>query len=129
MSSFLLGLMVLVPGQFDHLPPLKPVPATIEEKIERVAWKYKVDSDLALAVARAESNFDPKAKNPLSTASGIFQFLDGTFKQFCLKSYSLTNSMAEKNDPDIQIECAMRMISEGGLSHWYASQHLWKTKK
>lgn len=119
--------MFLTAGQYDHLAPLTPLPVpTIEEKIERTAEKYGVEAKLAKAVARAESNFNPTAKNPASSASGVYQFLDGTFSRFCIKTYQLTEGLADKNDPDIQIECAVRMIAEGGITHWQPSEHIWK---
>ena len=36
--------------------------------------------------------------------------------------------MDEKNDPDVQIKCAVRMLAEGGDSHWDESRKVWDTK-
>jgi len=38
--------------------------------------------DEALAVIQCESRFNPAAKNPHSTASGLFQFLRSTWDQW-----------------------------------------------
>lgn len=38
-----------------------------------------VDSNVLLAIAKAESNFNPNAKNKSSSASGLFQFIDSTW--------------------------------------------------
>jgi soluble lytic murein transglycosylase-like protein len=40
------------------------------------------DAALAKAIAGEESGFDPNAKNPGSTATGLFQFIKGTWAQF-----------------------------------------------
>lgn len=98
---------------------------TIPEKIAERAIELKVNPTLAVEIARAESRFRPDAKNPKSTATGIYQFLDGTFKTYCIKKYELTDTMEEKNDPDIQIECALQMIKDGGVEHWDASKTVW----
>lgn len=83
----------------------------------------------------AESGWQPEIKNASSSASGLFQFLDSTFKRYCIGGtddkgqdygYHLTDSMANKNNPYIQTDCAVLMIRDGGLSHWDASRHLWE---
>lgn len=87
---------------------------------------YNVRPDLPLAIIRAESGFDIDAKNASSTASGIAQYVNGTFKGFCIEKYKLTDSMSHKNDPYVQIECLVRMLSEkGGIRHWDASKSSW----
>ncbi len=115
---------VLVPGQFGVVPP---VVMSVEEEIQLVAQENGADPDLAVRIARAESDFDPLAKNPHSTASGVFQFLDSTFHTYCIQKYKLTDTIEEKNDRHIQIECATRMLAAGGASHWNESKYLWMT--
>ena len=36
-----------------------------------------------IRIARAESTLNPYAQNPNSTAKGIYQFIDGTWAQYC----------------------------------------------
>jgi len=110
---------------YEGIPHVYAEPS-IEGRIRAVARSYGVDENLAVAVAKAESDFRPNVQNASSTASGIFQFINGTWKDFCLTKYELATSTSQKNDPDIQIECAVRMISEGGLNHWDASRFLWQ---
>lgn len=123
------GITLLHAGQFDHLTPIPapepPREETIQEKIERVAKEHGVNVRKALAISDAESEFRPDAKNPYSSASGIYQFIDGTFRDYCINKYRLTDSMDYKNNPDIQIECAMRMLKAGEDFHWNASKHEW----
>ena len=98
---------------------------SIAEYIEARAMAYEYPPKKARAIGRAESDFNPNAKNTGSTASGTYQFINGTFKAFCIDKYKLTDTMDDKNDPHIQIECAMKMFSEGLDFHWDASRHIW----
>jgi len=79
-----------------------------------------------VAIIQAESSFNPNAKNASSTASGLAQFINGTFKWACISIYGLTHSMEYKNDPHIQIECLTLMLRDKRDSHWDASSHVWK---
>ncbi len=82
--------------------------------------------DLISRVINAESGWNPDAKNPNSSASGILQYLDGTFKAYCIDKYGYADSMEEKNNPYIQIRCGVQMISEpNGINHWDASRFIW----
>ena len=96
---------------------------------------YQVNPRLPLAIAKAESglggwNTDDqaiKAKNPIGTAAGLFQFLDSTFIHQCIEKYKIAKSLAEKLDPKIQAECAVRMMADGGAyAHWKASYYNWQ---
>lgn len=94
----------------------------IQEMIKRVAKEYEVDEDLALRVAKCESNFNPKAKNtrgntpPDSIDRGLFMW----------------NSHWH---PEISDECAYnpecatrkfcKAVKEGNLSWWNPSRHCW----
>lgn len=59
----------------------KPTPE-IDKAITTAAKKYGVDRDALLGTAWLESAFDPKADN--GKARGLFQFIDGTAKQYQL---------------------------------------------
>lgn len=80
----------------------------------------------ALAIANAESGLNPNAKNASSTASGLYQFINSTFLRYCIQRYNFTDSLDDKNDPDIQIKCAITLLSEGGENHWNASRKYWQ---
>ena len=56
---------------------------TVEGLIKEMAPKYGVNTDTALRIAFCESRFDPLAKNKNSTASGVYQFLNGTWERNC----------------------------------------------
>jgi len=52
----------------------------IIEEIYKQAREYFVDPEDAIRIAKCESTFNPHAKNPNSTAKGVYQFLDGTWE-------------------------------------------------
>jgi len=58
-------------------------PPTVEEMIIQYANQYGVPVHLAMRVADCESNFDPLARNPASTAKGVYQFIDSTWAGYC----------------------------------------------
>jgi len=58
--------------------------ADIEAIIRAAAARRGVDPETLLQVARLESGLNPRAKNPKSSAGGLFQFIDGTAKQYGL---------------------------------------------
>lgn len=70
-----------------------------------------------IRIARAESNFKPRAKNPKSTASGIFQIIAGTW-------YS-NDCVGDKWDFKDNIKCAWKLHQVRGFQPWDASKSKW----
>src|SRR3990167_6978538 len=117
--SLMFGVIVASAWSIDN-------PESVKEYIGYVAGKEKVSVGMALAIAKAESNFNKDAKNPVGTASGIFQFLDSTFRTYCINKYRMTDTMEQKNNPFIQTNCAIEMLKEPqGYMHWFASFNGW----
>ena len=54
----------------------------VRDIIVAAANQYGIPVEYALATAQRESGFNPRAKNPNSTASGLFQFIEGTWKDY-----------------------------------------------
>jgi len=52
----------------------------IEKLISDLAIQYGVNPQTALRIAKCESQLNQYAKNPTSSASGVFQFTRGTWK-------------------------------------------------
>jgi len=75
-----------------------------------------------IRIARAESNFNPMAKNRNSTATGIYQFINGTWHAYC----------KGKNVYDFKdnIDCFYKVLETDGypkaLNHWNASRSKWE---
>lgn len=92
---------------------------TVPEVVTYLSEKYGISPELPLNIAWCESRFIPHAKNASSTAEGIFQFIDGTWLNNC------TDNLEDKLDAKKNIDCAVRMLSEGGEGHWTASKDCW----
>lgn len=58
-------------------------PAVIKQEIIRQSKLYQINITTSLAIAHCESRFNHLAKNKHSTASGVYQFLSGTFRNYC----------------------------------------------
>jgi soluble lytic murein transglycosylase-like protein len=56
------------------------VPLTIEQKIEAAARGAGIDPGTAIRIARCESGLNPLAKNKHSSATGLYQFMTGTWQ-------------------------------------------------
>jgi hypothetical protein len=101
-----------------------PNESDIPALIVYIAKQNHVDPALALNIACAESCmydeldnivFNPKAKNPTSSASGVFQFINGSWKTYC---------DGDVFDAKDNVTCAISLLSEkGGISHWSASKY------
>lgn len=75
-------------GLEKHLPSNRDKPVADIVKIEIInrANEHGVSVQIALDIAKCESQFNPFAKNPNSSASGIFQFTRTTWNEFCTGS-------------------------------------------
>lgn len=86
--------------------------------IEELILDTFPDEPIMLAVARSESRLNPLAKNPRSTAKGIFQILDGTWED-C--GCSGNPYVASDN-----IKCARKVYEKQGLAAWDDSRAMWE---
>jgi hypothetical protein len=68
------------------MPSERQGPIAITETITKAALRHGVDPVGLIKTAGIESHFNPSAKNPKSSAGGLFQFIDST-----AKSYGLSN--------------------------------------
>jgi len=60
--------------------------AEVSPMISSASEKHGVPANLIKAVISVESNFNPNAKNPQSTAKGYMQLIDGTAKEMGVKN-------------------------------------------
>ena len=61
-----------------------------------------------------ESNHNPNAVGKAGEI-GCMQFKSRTFQYYCVEKYGLVDDIW---DCEIQMECADRMIKDGGINHW-----------
>lgn len=96
-----------------------------EPSVEALVFTYfdADDAGRALAVIDCESGGDPDAKNPRSTASGLFQHLASMWPE---RSVAAGWAGYDVFDPRANVAVAAWLVYEGGgWSHWNASKHCW----
>lgn len=92
---------------------------------EALVFTYFQPDDVgrALAVMDCESGGNPDAKNPYSTASGLFQHLASMWPE---RSEAAGWDGYSVFDPEANVAVAAWLVYEGGgWSHWNASKHCW----
>lgn len=78
-------------------------PADIRNIIVDAAIRHGQDPNALTEVAGIESSFNPFARNPNSSAGGLFQFVDGTAAQYGLR---------DKFDPAQAADAAARLMKD-----------------
>jgi len=78
-------------------------------------------TELMDKIMDAESNDNPIAKNPKSSAYGRCQFLKST-RDYVEKKWGIK---IDWNDPEQQGYACERLLREEGDSHWLESKEVW----
>ena len=104
----------------DHIS----TPPSYERTILYYSTLYGVDYRLALAIATCESHVKPRAKNPNSTAKGLFQFLDSSWEYYGLLKWG-TLEGRDVYDYGDNAELAVWLMARHGTRDWLASEHCW----
>jgi len=73
--------------------------------INAAAQRYGVDPQALIRIAQIESGGNPNAQNPNSSAGGLFQFIDGTAKQY---------NLGNRFDADQASDAAARLARDNG---------------
>ncbi len=76
---------------------------SVKEKIKYYSEIFDVNTEDALRIAQCESNLNPKAENVNGSATGVYQFIRKTFKNYC---------DGDVYNADANIICFMRMYPE-----------------
>lgn len=76
-------------------------------------------------VISCESGWNPRAHNSHSSASGLFQFLSGTWRSLGGLRFGRTAADAS---PEEQMEIANRAYARDGLTPWEASKSCWRRR-
>ncbi len=97
--------------------------AQIQDYIIYQAQKQQVSVSLALNIARCESRFSPDAKNPHSSASGIYQMIRGTWEK--TTDDLLWEGDQDVFDPKLNIIAGIHLLKQAGSNPWLASKSCW----
>lgn len=95
---------------------------SLPDAMKRAAEMTGVPEELLWTFAKIESSLNPRAKNPYSSATGLFQFLDGTWKEVVTKygkKYGLTLQNADRYNP----------LHSAIMGAEYMKSNLWAAQK
>lgn len=82
-------------------------------------WFQAKDDKLFQAIAVCESQNNPEAKNPYSSATGRFQIIDSTWEWFGQKYWGDEFVKKDRKDWEDNSELAWALYDYGrGVSHW-----------
>lgn len=99
------------------------------EPLRYIRWKgeqegyddYTISKFIRVARCESGKNLNPRAKNPSSTASGIFQIIYGTWNG--------NDCQGNAFDFVSNIDCAYKIFAKRGFQPWNASRHCWESEK
>ena len=98
---------------------------SIEDHIKHIAEQEEFyEADLLIRIVKCESRFNPLAKNTTSTATGWYQFLEGTWTEGSNKM-GVDWSLDDRTDLEKSTKMAIYWIKQGKLSKWDASRSCW----
>lgn len=97
----------------------------IKQLIEFYATLYGVKQDIALGIARCESEFRYDVKGDGGKAYGVYQFHKPTFEEF---KVAFGDTSLDYKNPKDAIQLAMWAISQGKQNHWTCYEKV-KSKK
>lgn len=89
--------------QLDLFPDA-PTTSPYANVVNKAAKTHGVSASYLSTIADIESGYDPNAKNPNSTAGGLFQFTDGTWSQY--------GNGKDKFDPAASADAAARLTAQ-----------------
>jgi soluble lytic murein transglycosylase-like protein len=90
---------------------------TVEDLIVKYSKQYGVSTVTALRVAKCESGYDPYAKNQNSSATGVFQFISGTWLSV-VKMRGQEYTLEDRKDAEKNIDNALWLAAKEGWGHW-----------
>lgn len=95
----------------------------IRSIIYSAADEFGVDPALMEDMAFAESTLNPRAQSTISTAGGLFQYIDSSWDMM-RRELGLPPD-ASKYDPEANARATALAISKGRIGWWDASRHNW----
>lgn len=96
-----------------YLEALPPTTEQVKEEIVLQAQQFGLDANKMLSIAQCESEYVWNAKNPNSTARGVYQYLIGTWEETESAKEGL-----ERNNYKANIREAMIDVANGEDWRW-----------
>jgi len=110
-------------------------PDDLRDMALNVAEHYGIPKDMFLGKIAVESNWNPTAKNPESSAAGLNQFIDSTAEKYFKDEGAISKNAEDPNDPrwhpGYSMDAAARYLKdlyaergswEGALQGYYGSK-------
>lgn len=76
-------------------------------------------------IIACESGFQPAIKNPASSASGLAQFLDSTWRTTRRRMGKPDDDLVLKHDPYEHLDTFVWLFRADGTVHWLESARCW----
>jgi soluble lytic murein transglycosylase-like protein len=93
-------------------------PTSVKALIRCVAPRVGVSTSMALFIANRESGYRPWARNPHSSASGVYQVVSGTWRGF-VSRYRWGNKIGTSVfDGRANVILSLRAARRGGWGPW-----------
>lgn len=118
---------------FEQVVKIQPVEAKeeivevvdCETAIEALAPKYEAPKTLMRRIMKAESGNEPTVENKVSTATGCFQWVIGSWRMYGKELWGEDFFSKNIYSPKDNVELAAYVIAKYGTSDWNASKHIW----
>ncbi len=92
----------------------------VKQLIVEKSQKYGINPKTAIEIARCESRYSFSAKNPTSSAYGIYQIINSTWAH----AEKELGKRLERKSWDDQLEAGAFLMQET-IKHWDESRHCW----
>lgn len=98
----------------------EPNTYTPQEYLALRAYQEDIADSIPLLerIIVCESGWKPEAQNSISSAGGLFQFLDSTWARYANEGW-------EKYNPQNNIDAGIKLFKAKGTSPWLASKGCW----
>lgn len=111
------------PKKPDHLPTSGKMKSLTPRQY--LYLTYPNEAEVLDAVASCESAWEPSAKNPGSSATGLFQFIDGTW-EWVRAEMGRDGSLDVRFEARENIDSAVFLYRLEGLGPWESSRGCWE---